>query len=69
MSPFFRRLWLVPLVFAAALVVYVGSAVILGLWLEDEALGNDTAFVDALARAFARFTAFLGARAGRDGDP
>lgn len=37
--------------------------VILGLWLEDEALGNDTAFIDALAQAFARFTAFLGARA------
>jgi hypothetical protein len=37
--------------------------VILGLWLEDEALGNDAAFAEALARAFARFTAFLGARA------
>ncbi|HSJ53132.1 MAG TPA: crosslink repair DNA glycosylase YcaQ family protein [Anaerolineae bacterium] len=35
--------------------------VILGLWLEDEALGQDEAFAEALARAFARFVAFLGA--------
>jgi uncharacterized protein len=35
--------------------------VILGLWLEDHALGNDEAFAEALARAFARFVAFLGA--------
>ncbi|HEV8191456.1 MAG TPA: crosslink repair DNA glycosylase YcaQ family protein [Ktedonobacterales bacterium] len=35
--------------------------VILGLWLEDEALGNDEAFAEALARGFARFVRFLGA--------
>jgi uncharacterized protein YcaQ len=35
--------------------------VILGLWLEDEALGKDEAFAEALARGFARFVAFLGA--------
>jgi len=34
--------------------------VILGFWLEDEALGNDEAFADALACGFARFTTFLG---------
>jgi uncharacterized protein len=36
--------------------------VILGLWLEDQALGNNTAFAAALARGFARFVAFLGAQ-------
>jgi uncharacterized protein YcaQ len=35
--------------------------VILGLWLEDAALGTDEAFAEALARGFARFVAFLGA--------
>ncbi len=35
--------------------------VILGLWLEDETLGSDEAFAQALARGFARFAAFLGA--------
>jgi uncharacterized protein YcaQ len=35
--------------------------VILGLWLEDEALGKDEAFAEALARGFARFVTFLGA--------
>jgi uncharacterized protein YcaQ len=35
--------------------------VILGLWLEDEALGNDEAFAEALAGGFARFVTFLGA--------
>ena len=35
--------------------------VILGLWLEDEALGTDAAFAEALARGFARFVTFLGA--------
>ncbi len=35
--------------------------VILGLWLEDEALGKDEAFAQALARGFARFVTFLGA--------
>jgi uncharacterized protein YcaQ len=35
--------------------------VILGLWLEDKALGKDEAFAQALACGFARFTAFLGA--------
>ena len=35
--------------------------VILGLWLEDAALGNDEAFAEALACGFARFVTFLGA--------
>jgi uncharacterized protein YcaQ len=35
--------------------------VILGLWLEDAALGRDEAFAAALGRAFRRFVAFLGA--------
>ena len=35
--------------------------VILGLWLEDEALATDGAFAEALARGFGRFVAFLGA--------
>ncbi len=35
--------------------------VILGLWLEDETLGKDEAFAEALARGFARFFTFLGA--------
>jgi uncharacterized protein YcaQ len=35
--------------------------IILGLWLEDAALGKDEAFATALARGFARFVAFLGA--------
>jgi uncharacterized protein YcaQ len=35
--------------------------IILGLWLEDEALGKDEAFAEALAAAFARFKTFLGA--------
>ncbi|MBN1966333.1 MAG: YcaQ family DNA glycosylase [Anaerolineae bacterium] len=37
--------------------------VILGLWLDDPALGKDEAFAQALARGFARFVAFLGADA------
>jgi uncharacterized protein YcaQ len=37
------------------------TLVLLGLWLEDEALGNDEAFAEALARGFARFMRFLGA--------
>ena len=36
--------------------------VILGFWLEDPALGKDEVFAEALARGFARFVAFLGAR-------
>lgn len=36
--------------------------IILGLWLEDEALGKDEAFAEALARGFARFVTFLGAK-------
>ncbi|MCG8350150.1 MAG: winged helix DNA-binding domain-containing protein [Chloroflexales bacterium] len=36
--------------------------VILGLWLEDQVLGADEAFAEALARGFTRFVAFLGAR-------
>ncbi len=35
--------------------------VILGLWLEDEALGQDEAFAEALAGGLARFVSFLGA--------
>jgi uncharacterized protein YcaQ len=35
--------------------------VILGFWLEDQALGKDEAFAEALARGFARFVSFLGA--------
>ncbi len=35
--------------------------VILGLWLEDQALGTDEAFAQALAGGFARFVTFLGA--------
>ena len=37
--------------------------VILGFWLEDEALASDEAFAEALARGFARFVTFLGASA------
>ena len=37
--------------------------VILGLWLEDAALGIDEAFATALARGFVRFNTFLGASA------
>ncbi|HEY2979597.1 MAG TPA: crosslink repair DNA glycosylase YcaQ family protein [Anaerolineales bacterium] len=36
--------------------------VILGLWLEHKALGKDEAFAEAMARGFARFVTFLGAR-------
>lgn len=35
--------------------------VILGLWLENKALGKNEAFADALARGFERFVTFLGA--------
>ena len=35
--------------------------VILGLWLEDEALGKNEAFAEALACGLARFITFLGA--------
>jgi uncharacterized protein len=35
--------------------------VILGLWLEDKALGKDEAFAEAFGRGFARFVTFLGA--------
>jgi uncharacterized protein len=34
---------------------------ILGFWLEDEALGKDEAFAEALAKGFRRFVGFLGA--------
>ena len=34
---------------------------ILGLWLEDKALGKDEAFAEALACGFSRFVTFLGA--------
>jgi uncharacterized protein YcaQ len=36
--------------------------IILGLWLEDKALGTDEAFAEALAAGLARFVRFLGAR-------
>ena len=36
--------------------------IILGLWLEDKALGKDEAFAEALAGGLARFVTFLGAR-------
>jgi uncharacterized protein YcaQ len=36
--------------------------VLLGLWLEDETLGKDEAFAQALSRGFTRFVTFLGAR-------
>lgn len=39
----------------------VNTFVILGLWLENEALAQDEAFATALARGFARFRTFLGA--------
>jgi uncharacterized protein YcaQ len=35
--------------------------VVLGLWLEDKALGKDEAFAEALAGGLARFITFLGA--------
>ena len=35
--------------------------IILGLWLENKALGKNEAFAEALARGFARFVTFLGA--------
>ncbi len=35
--------------------------IILGFWLEDEVLGQDEAFAEALAAGFARFVTFLGA--------
>jgi uncharacterized protein len=35
--------------------------IILGLWLEDTALGSDQAFAEALARGITRFATFLGA--------
>jgi uncharacterized protein YcaQ len=38
------------------------TLIILGLWLEQEALGSDEAFAVALARGFTRFLTFLGAR-------
>lgn len=34
--------------------------IILGLWLEEKALGKDEAFAEALARGFGRFVTFLG---------
>jgi len=35
--------------------------IILGLWLEEDALGKDETFAAALAKGFARFVTFLGA--------
>lgn len=40
---------------------HANTFVILGLWLEDEALGQDESFAEALAGGFARFVTFLGA--------
>jgi uncharacterized protein len=37
------------------------SFIILGFWLEDEVLGQDEAFAEALAAGFDRFVTFLGA--------
>jgi uncharacterized protein YcaQ len=37
------------------------TLIILGFWLEDEALGKDEAFAAALAAGFGRFVRFLGA--------
>jgi uncharacterized protein YcaQ len=37
------------------------TLIILGLWLEDQTLGHDEAFAQALAGGFARFVTFLGA--------
>jgi uncharacterized protein YcaQ len=38
-----------------------GTLIVLGFWLEDEALGRDAAFADAIERGMRRFLAFLGA--------
>lgn len=35
--------------------------IVLGFWLEDQALGSDESFAEALAAGFGRFMAFLGA--------
>jgi uncharacterized protein len=40
-----------------------GTLLINGLWLEDDALARDDAFVEALARGMTRFRRFLGATA------
>jgi len=37
------------------------TLIILGFWLEEEALGKDEGFAEALARGFGRFVRFLGA--------
>jgi uncharacterized protein YcaQ len=37
------------------------TLIILGMWLEDAAVGRDEDFAEALARGFVRFAAFLGA--------
>jgi uncharacterized protein len=38
-----------------------GTYIILGMWLEDESLGTNEAFAEALGRGFERLKAFLGA--------
>lgn len=38
------------------------TLIILGLWLEDKALAREEAFAEALARGFARFVTFVGAK-------
>jgi uncharacterized protein YcaQ len=40
-----------------------GTLVLNGLWLEDEALARDAAFVESLGRGMSRFRRFLGAAA------
>ena len=44
-----------------AIDIDIARRFILVLWLENEAIGNDAAFAEALARGFARFVRFLGA--------
>ncbi len=39
----------------------INTFIIIGLWLEDEALGKDESFAEALAAGFTRFVTFLGA--------
>lgn len=48
--------------FDSKLARTTNTFVILGLWLDDETLGHDATFAEALARGLARFRTFLGAR-------
>jgi len=58
-----ERLWGDRLVarFDSKLDRTTNTFVVLGLWLEDEALGLDEAFAEALAGGLARFVRFLSA--------